>query len=145
MRRPRRCRAGWDRTSATCSDGSPVRNINLSVGETVTCTFTNTKRGHVIIDKVTAPSGDPTLFDFSLSGGPDSINQSFQLADGTTPRDSGAVKSGTYSAAETVPAGWDLTNTTCSDGSPITAIASSLGRDGDLHLHRHEARSDRHR
>jgi hypothetical protein len=35
--------AGWDQTSATCDDGSPPSNIAVSAGETVTCTFTNTK------------------------------------------------------------------------------------------------------
>jgi hypothetical protein len=33
--------AGWVLTSATCGDGSPVSNIEISPGETVTCTFTN--------------------------------------------------------------------------------------------------------
>src|SRR5207249_2297922 len=32
---------GWTQTGATCDDGSPVSNINLSAGETVTCTFVN--------------------------------------------------------------------------------------------------------
>lgn len=35
--------AGWSQTSATCSDGSPVNAIVVSPGETVTCTFVNTK------------------------------------------------------------------------------------------------------
>jgi hypothetical protein len=35
---------GWQLDSATCDDGSPVTNINVSVGETVTCTFTNSKQ-----------------------------------------------------------------------------------------------------
>ena len=39
--------AGWDLTSATCDDGSPISDINVSPGETVTCTFTNTKRGSI--------------------------------------------------------------------------------------------------
>ena len=34
---------GWSQTSATCSNASPVSAIVVSVGETVTCTFTNTK------------------------------------------------------------------------------------------------------
>jgi hypothetical protein len=34
--------ANWALTSATCSDGSPVTNIDVAGGETVTCTFTNT-------------------------------------------------------------------------------------------------------
>ena len=35
--------AGWTQTSATCSDGSPISAVVVSPGETVTCTFTNTK------------------------------------------------------------------------------------------------------
>lgn len=35
--------SGWDLTGVTCSDGSPINAIDLSIGETVTCTFTNTK------------------------------------------------------------------------------------------------------
>jgi len=33
--------SGWLQSSATCDDGSPVSNISVSAGETVTCTFTN--------------------------------------------------------------------------------------------------------
>jgi len=33
--------SGWDLTSATCTDGSPLDNINLGPSETITCTFTN--------------------------------------------------------------------------------------------------------
>src|SRR3989344_677719 len=33
--------ANWSLSSATCSDQSPVNNIQLEAGETVTCTFTN--------------------------------------------------------------------------------------------------------
>jgi len=120
--------AGWDLTSATCDDGSPVTNIDVSVDETVTCTFTNTKRGHIIIDKVTDPTSDPTLFAFTLAGGPSSLNQSFSLADATTPHDSGAILPGSgYAAAETVPAGWDLTSATCNDSSPVANISVSAG------------------
>lgn len=36
---------GWTQASATCSDGSPPNAINLSSGETVTCTFVNQKQG----------------------------------------------------------------------------------------------------
>jgi hypothetical protein len=37
--------SGWDQTGATCSDGSPVGNINVSSGETVTCTFVHRALG----------------------------------------------------------------------------------------------------
>src|SRR5919197_509779 len=49
---------GWDLQSATCDDGSPVTNIDVSAGETVTCTFTNKARGTIKIKKVTDPSSD---------------------------------------------------------------------------------------
>ena len=52
--------SGWDLTSATCDDGSPVTNINVSAGETVTCIFTNTKRGHIIIIVDKEASNDAT-------------------------------------------------------------------------------------
>ena len=36
--------AGYDLTSATCSDGSPVDAISLQANEVVTCTFVNSLR-----------------------------------------------------------------------------------------------------
>ena len=33
--------SGWRRLGASCDDGSPPTNIDVSAGETVTCTFTN--------------------------------------------------------------------------------------------------------
>jgi hypothetical protein len=35
--------SGWEQTAATCDDGSPPSAIDLDSGETVTCTFTNSK------------------------------------------------------------------------------------------------------
>ena len=35
--------SGWSQVSATCSDGSPTSNVGVSAGETVTCTFVNTR------------------------------------------------------------------------------------------------------
>ena len=55
-------------SSATCSDGSPVTAIDLGPGETVTCTFTNTKRGQIVVEKATVPSTDTTEFAFELRG-----------------------------------------------------------------------------
>ncbi|KND52019.1 MAG: hypothetical protein ABA06_02020 [Parcubacteria bacterium C7867-001] len=37
---------GWDLSSASCSDESDPESIGLSAGETVTCTFTNTKESN---------------------------------------------------------------------------------------------------
>lgn len=113
---------GWDLTSATCDDGSNPSAIGLDPGETVTCTFTNTKRGKIIVDKVTDPSGDLQLFTFTPSYG-----ANFQLADATAPNDSGYLVPATYSVSETVPVGWDLTSATCDDGSNPSAIGLDPG------------------
>lgn len=40
----------WDLTSATCDDQSPVNAISLQAGESVTCTFTNTKKTPPVVD-----------------------------------------------------------------------------------------------
>jgi hypothetical protein len=47
--------SGWD-SSASCDDGSPVTNISVSAGETVTCTFVNTQRATVTVTK-SCPTG----------------------------------------------------------------------------------------
>ncbi len=115
--------AAWDLTSASCDDGSPVGAVNLDPGETVTCTFTNVKRGVILVDQVTIPAGDPQAFPFSLTGGPDAVSRSFSLTDAAAPYESGLVRAGTYSVAQSpVPAGWDLTGAVCSDGSTPGAI-----------------------
>ncbi len=126
---------GWDLTDISIEDptgGSTydveggTADIDLALGETVTITFTNTQRGQIIVDKVTVLPNEQ-LFDFALTGGPEAINQAFQLADATTPYQSGLIRPGTYSVAETVPSGWDLTNAVCSDGSPVDAIILDPG------------------
>jgi hypothetical protein len=125
---------GWDLTDILIEDptgGSSVVDstaiIDLAEGETVIITFVNTQRGQIIVDKVTDPSGEGQLFDFTLTGGPDAINQAFQLADATAPYGSGAIKPGTYSVVEAAIAGWDLTSAVCSDGSPVNAIIIDPG------------------
>ena len=60
--------AGWDQTSAVCDKGETIGSLDVEPGETVTCTITNTKRGHIVVDKVTLPAGDPQSFQFTTSG-----------------------------------------------------------------------------
>ena len=115
--------AGWDLTNSTCSNRSPVTAIVVSAGETVTCTFTNTQRGRILVDKVTDPAGSDTVFDFN----PSWSDTDFTLTDAQAPHDSGLLRPGTYSVAELAEAGWDLTNSTCSNRSPVTAIVVSAG------------------
>jgi hypothetical protein len=113
--------AGWDLTSATCSDGSDPSNISLSAGETVTCTFTNTQRGKIIVKKLTDPAGSSQVFGFTSNYGP-----SFNLTDGQQ-NDSGPLVPGKYNVAETPVSGWDLTSTTCDQGETIDDIDLGAG------------------
>jgi uncharacterized cupredoxin-like copper-binding protein/plastocyanin len=110
---------GWDLTSTLCSDGSNTSSISLQAGETVTCVFTNTKRGHIIVDKVTLPSGDPASFAFTTTG---TGYTGFNLTDAAAPNNQELVP-GTYSVTETALAGWDLTGLSCTDpsGAPVVA------------------------
>jgi len=118
----------WDLTSATCDDGSAPSSVGLAPGETVVCTFTNTKRGRILVDQVTEPAGEPDTFDFALTGGPDSIDQSFGLTDLAAPHDSGLIRPGGYSASQLAPpAGFDLDSATCDDGSAPGSIVLSPG------------------
>ncbi len=107
---------GWDLTAIDCSDGNSSGDLNeaeatfqLEAGETVTCIFTNTKRGTIIVEKQTVPDGAPDSFTFSgdASG---SIKDSEQIVVGNlTP--------GTYTSTETVPAGWNLAAIKCNDAN----------------------------
>src|SRR5204863_3412822 len=114
--------AGWDLTSSTCDDGSPVTAIDVSAGETVTCTFTNRLKGKIIIKKVTNPSPDPTSASFSFTVGGGLSPSRFSLQNGGQQTYSNVTPGNGYSASETVPAGWDLTRPTRDDRSPVTTI-----------------------
>ena len=113
---------GWDLTDASCSDGSAPSKIELAAGETVTCTFTNVQRAKIIVKKVTNPTGSSQVFDFEASYDADG----FQLKGGEQ-NDSGALVPGTYSVSEKVPAGWDLDDVGCSDGSLASKIELQAG------------------
>jgi uncharacterized repeat protein (TIGR01451 family) len=114
--------AGWDLESAVCNDGSAAGAISLQAGEVVTCVFTNEKDARIVVEKQTLPNGDPQAFQFAASYDADG----FQLSDGQQ-NDSGDLDPGTYSVAETVPAGWDLKSAVCSDGSAAGAISLQAG------------------
>ncbi len=119
---------GW-RTTSTCTSSlggteNPAA-ISLQPGETVTCVFTNVQLGTVIINKVTDPAGSTQSFPFvtTVPGG----NFSLTGAAPNNSRTVGNVAPGTYSVTESVPAGWALTDSSCSDGSPVNAIVLGPG------------------
>jgi hypothetical protein len=110
--------AGWDLTS-NCDDGSPVTNIDLAPGETVTCTFTNTKRGLARVVKTVngAPPSGAQSFPFELRQGASPIVAGSVLeSKSATATNGGAVDftttlvpDTTYALCETVMPGWMTT------------------------------------
>ena len=97
--------AGWDLTTNGCL------NKVLTTGN-VNCTITNTKKGHLIVSKTTAPANDPTQFTVTASGNGTITGNAQQTLTASAAVDY-EVTPGTYSVAETVPSGWDKTGDTC--------------------------------
>src|SRR5207249_4930257 len=75
-----------------------------------------------IVKKVTNPSPDPSDTSFSFSAGGGLAPSSFSLKNGDQQTFSNVTPGSGYSVSETVPAGWELTSSTCDDGSPVTNI-----------------------
>ena len=120
---------GWDLTSSTCDNGNSPSSINLNPGDVVTCTFTNTQRGTIVIKKVTVPSPDPTGSTFTFTPGGQIGTTSFGLQNGGSKTYLN-IKPGAANAssvAETVPAQFNLTSKTCDNGDPVTAITVAPG------------------
>jgi uncharacterized repeat protein (TIGR01451 family) len=110
--------AGWDSTGA-CGDGSPVSNIDVGPGETVTCTFTNTKRGLVQVIKTVGgrvPSGSESFaFELRQGASPTSAGTILESANATAGNGgvinftTKLVPATTYALCEIVMPGWMTT------------------------------------
>lgn len=118
---------GWDLTALTCVDptsdssvnlATATAAINLSAGENVTCTFTDTRRASITVVKQTA-GGDGT-FDFA---GPGNVPFQITTSGGTAQTVFSNLPPGSYTVSESVPVGWDLTALTCVDPSGGTSTA----------------------
>ncbi len=137
--------AGWALASAGCVNDNgggtvgtwdnidTISGIDLSPGDSVTCTFTNAAEGSVTLVKNTV--GGNGSFDFvtDVPG----LGTNIQTTGGTGSTSASNVPAGTYSIVETVPAGWQLTSATCSDGSPPDALVLTDRRNGDLYVYRY--------
>ena len=104
---------GWDLTAIDCDDDDStvdlegrLATIEVGSGETVTCTFENTLRGTIEVEKQTQPDGSTQTFDF------DGVVDQDLVDDQVISR---TVEPGTHSAIENPALGWDLTDLTCDD------------------------------
>jgi hypothetical protein len=115
---------GFNLTALSCTDPSGdtttslntrTANIVLAAGETVTCTFENTKNATLTIIKDAIPD-DEQLFDYTTVG---TGLSPFSLKDNGTSSNSTtfSLEPGAYSVTEIVPANWNLTNVLITDPS----------------------------
>jgi hypothetical protein len=120
--------SGFDLTALSCDDpdgGSTVDLVNrratidVDAEETITCTFTNTAQGTIIVEKSTFPE---STTDFTFTG-----DAAGDIADGESITVANRMP-GTYTSEETPLVGWDLTGISCDDanstGDTITGIAT---------------------
>ncbi|MFD5864618.1 LPXTG cell wall anchor domain-containing protein [Agromyces sp. NPDC127015] len=118
---------GYDTTNLVCVDPDQGTIVDLAdfsavldvdPGERVECTYTNTQRGEIRVDKETIPGEWDQDFDFSLTG--EGADEQFTLNDATddeaNPWSSGLIVPGDYTVAETLPDGWELDSISC--GTP---------------------------
>jgi hypothetical protein len=133
--------SGWDLTAIRCDDEQSERpssgdvpsstaTFSIEPGESVTCTFTNTKRATLVVVKSTDPVTDSQDFAFTTSGpGLTGFSLDTDGADQALPASrSFEVVPGAYSISETLPvAGWDFARVACvsSSGSSTVPAASS--------------------
>lgn len=111
---------GWDLESIACtgSEQQPLQIVqngeavtfDLPPGETVTCAFTDVKRGSITVNKIADPNSGS--FDFVLGG---TASASTTITSGGSYTFENLVPGG-YNLAEQVPPEWNGTSTvTCSD------------------------------
>jgi hypothetical protein len=116
--------AGWDQTGA--SGCTFTVNYPADADAVFSCTFTNTREGHVTVLK-TENGGVPThAYTFTLTGGPDNVNLSRTTSAGNAGAlDFGLLKPGSYTLCElAVPAG---THSTLQDqGGTVNATTGDV-------------------
>ncbi len=119
--------AGWTQTSATCvssiQDTETIGNLELDANETITCTFTNTKKGHIIVNKVTNPAADPQEFNFAATG---AGYNSFVLTDVAAPNNQEVVP-GSYTVSENAVTGWVSDGGVCDNGETPASLDVGAG------------------
>lgn len=129
---------GWDLESIDCTASTSGAGVTTdlvtkslsftlaSSTDKVDCTFTNRARGTIIIQKITDDGMGTFAFTSAKLGG-------FMLTTtaageaGKGSRTFGNLAPDTYAVGETVPAGWHLVGSSCSDGSSVGAISLQAG------------------
>ncbi|MBI4053828.1 MAG: hypothetical protein HY397_00695 [Candidatus Doudnabacteria bacterium] len=119
--------AGWQSPESTsCDAGETVGSIDVAPGETVTCTFTNEKLATIILVKNTFGGDDSFDFDATGTGLPADID--LTTIGGTASQTFNDLDpDNTYTIAENVPGGWDLTSAVCTGTNTPGSITPDAG------------------
>jgi hypothetical protein len=140
--------AGWDFVSVNCGasvgvtpsiNGPTVTFAIDSPSDVLDCTYTNQARGVIVVVKITDDGFGP--FDFTsntLSPSPFTLTTTAPGEAGKDLRTFADLMPGTYDVAESVPPGWTLVSSSCSDGSDPGAI--HLGANESITCTFHDAR-----
>jgi CSLREA domain-containing protein len=124
--------AGWDLASISCNDGqstspsggdltSQTATFRLDPGETVTCTFSDSKRGTIVVKKQTQPSRAAGSFSFTGDAA-GSIGDGGTITVPNLP----TIGSSTYTSSEASTPGFDLTAIACDDTSSARVSSGEL-------------------
>lgn len=129
--------SGWDFVNVDCSASTGVTpsiagtQVTFSIDsneDVLDCTYHNQARGTIIVEKITDDgSGSFNFTSATLSPSPFTLTTSTAGNGGKDSRTFSNLAAGTYDVAESVPAGWTLVSSTCSDGSAPSAIGLSGG------------------
>ena len=134
--------SGWDLTDITCVDpttnssgviGTGVATINLAAGESVTCTYTNTKRPKLTIVKriQNDHGGTKVVGDFGLATNAGSLTFGSGTADGTNilkyTSNQLTVVPGTYTLTENNVTGYDEGTWSCTGVAGTVVNTFSAG------------------
>lgn len=110
--------SGWELSNISCDDSNSGTNpldsseakIRLESGETVNCTFNNTKLGSITIKKETSPDNSSEIFDYYGTLG----SHTFYDGDVDTYNN---LRPGVYTVTEDSEMGWYLKDLICTNGS----------------------------
>jgi hypothetical protein len=129
--------SGWDFDSVDCTASVGVTptiataKVTFDIDDeddVLECTYYNKARGTIIIEKIT--DDGMGSFDFTsgtLTPSPFTLTTTGAGAAGKASRTFTNLVPGTYDVAETIPAGWNLVSSGCSDGSSVGSIGLSGG------------------
>jgi hypothetical protein len=115
-------------TSAFVTGDKEV-SVDVAAGETVICTYTNTKSGSLTIIKDTVGGNGQFSFNHNIPVSVPSVPSPFIIdtAVDNTEVVSPFLQPGSYLVSEVIPTGWDLTNIVCTGNTDSTITIGAAG------------------